>query len=166
MSIRPTISDYNAFERGLKIYCSFYLRNGVVFVPTMAKTLAGYYLMFEPVDVQPADSVDALHKILLAAMVRGNPIVTTPALPNFPRPVMERYCGMKSLSAFDRTAAYWSISQDADGFRIYEWQRSDRHRLGWGWEQIPESEIRLPASTTIEGATRRAAELALRTTEP
>jgi hypothetical protein len=145
----------------LKIYYSFYLRNGLAFAPTMAKTDAGYYLMVEPVDVQPASSVDALQKVLLAAIARGNPIAPTPTPPNFPRPVMERYCGMKSLSAFERTATYWSISQNADGFRICEWQRSDRHRRGWAWEQIPESEIRLPANTTLEEVTLHAAELAL-----
>ena len=66
----------------------------------------------EPVDVQKVETVDALKSILLAAIARGNPIVPTPTRGNFPRPVMERHCGLKSLSACERTATCWSISQD------------------------------------------------------
>src|ERR1035438_7530593 len=105
------------------MYCLFYLRKGVAFVPTMAKTEAGYWLGAEPVEVQTVGSVSSLQKLLLAAIARGNPSVPTPTRANFPRPIMERYCGMKSLSAFERTAASWSVSKDESGFRIYEWRR-------------------------------------------
>jgi hypothetical protein len=67
------------------MYCSFYLRNGVVFLPTMAKTEGGYWLGVEPVDVQNVETVGALQTVLLAAIARGNPTVPTPTREDFPR---------------------------------------------------------------------------------
>ena len=87
------------------MYCSFYLRKGTAFVPTMAKTEAGYWMGIEPVDVRNVESPEALQSMLLAAINRGNPVVRTPTRDNFPRPIMERYCGLKSLSAFDALGA-------------------------------------------------------------
>jgi hypothetical protein len=141
------------------MYCSFYLRKGVAFVPTMAGTGAGYWLSVEPVDVQNLETVDALQAILLAAIARRNPMIPAPTRENFPRPVMERYCGLKSLSAFERTAACWAISQDHTGYRICEWRRSERYR--GAREQATESQIQLPLRTKLEEVVRRAAEVAL-----
>jgi hypothetical protein len=111
------------------MYCSFYLRKGMAFVPTMAKTEAGYWMGVEPVDVRKVESPEALQRLLLAAIKQGNPIVPTPTRDAFPSPVMERHCGMKSLSAFERTARCWAISQDDGDFHIYEWRRSERYRV-------------------------------------
>ena len=72
------------------MYCSFYLRKGMAFVPTQAKTEAGYWMGVEPVDVRKVESPEALQRLLLAAIKQGNPIVPTPTRENFPRPVMER----------------------------------------------------------------------------
>jgi hypothetical protein len=103
------------------MYCSFYLHNGVVFVPRMAKTEAG-----------------------------------------FPRPVMERHCGMKSLSTFERTATCWSISRDQNGYRICEWRRSERYRRAQ--EEANESQIKLPSDAKVEEVARRAAVFAMSST--
>ena len=61
-----------------RVYCSFYLRRGTAFVPTMARTEAGYWMGVEPVDVQKVETVEALQEVLLAAILRGNPVVPTP----------------------------------------------------------------------------------------
>ena len=141
------------------MHCWFYLRKGVAYVPTIAKTEAGYWLAVEPVDVQRVDSVSALRELLLAAIARGNPVVQTPTRQNFPRNVMESYCGIKSLSAFERTATCWSISRNADSCRVYEWRRSARYR--GAWEEARDQAIYLPADTPIEEVVQRAAELAM-----
>ena len=141
------------------MYCSFYLRKGVAFVPTMARTEAGYWLGVEPVDVQAVKAVDELQKLLLTAVSRGNPRVKTPSRPDFPRPVMERYCGLKSLSAFERTAACWSISSEGDEYRICEWVRSSRYR--GAREEVRDREIRLPSHVSLEEVVMRAAEVAM-----
>lgn len=141
------------------MYCSFYLRKGTAFVPTTAKTEAGYWLAVEPVDVRKVADPEALHSMLLAAINRGNPIVPTPARHNFPRPIMERYCGLKSLSAFERTASCWAISEHDGRFQIYEWRRSERYR--GARERADETEVILPGDTPIETVTMRAAEIAM-----
>jgi hypothetical protein len=141
------------------MHCSFYLRKGIAFVPTMARTEAGYWLGVEPVEVQKVGTVEALEQLLLAVIARGNPVVPTPTRQNFPRPVMERYCGLKSLSAFERTATCWSISGNGDAYRICEWRRSERYR--GAREEADDSEILLPADTPIKDVARRAAEVAM-----
>jgi hypothetical protein len=140
------------------MYCAFYLRKGTAFVPTHAKTQAGYWLAVEPVDVRKVESPEALQSILLAAIRQGNPVVSKPTRDNFPRPVMERYCGLKSLSAFERTATHWAISQHDGQFHIYEWRRSERQR---GREKADETEVILPGGTPIETVALRAAEIAM-----
>ena len=115
--------------------------------------------MVEPVHVEAAGTAEALQKALLAVIARGNPTVQTPTRSNFPRPIMERYCGMKSLSTFERTATYWTISQNEHSFRVYQWRRSERYR--GAWEENHDGEIRLPVGTPLEEVTRSAAEFAM-----
>src|SRR5215472_17302051 len=102
-----------------RVYWSFYLRKGVAYIPTTARTEAGYGLAIGPVDVAPVLTAGDLHQALLKAIERGNPVVRTPTRQNFPPPVMQRYCGMKSFSAFERTAALWAISTRNDSWAIY-----------------------------------------------
>jgi hypothetical protein len=146
------------------MYCSFYLRKGSAFVPTMAKTEAGFWMGIEPVDVRKVESPEALQALLLAVIKRGNPVVPTPTRNNFPRPVIERYCGLKSLSAFEQTASCWAISQDDGDFHIYEWRRSERYR--GAREKADETEVILPEGTPIESVTMRAAEMAMAPVQP
>jgi hypothetical protein len=141
------------------MYCSFYLRKGKAFVPTMAKTQAGYWMGIEPVDVQAVDSPEALQTLLLAAIKRGNPLIPTPTRDSCPRSVMECHCGLKSLSAFERTASCWAISQHDSDFHIYEWRRSERYR--GAREKADETEVILPRNTPVEKVTMRAAEIAM-----
>jgi len=70
----------------------------------MARTEAGYWMSVEPVDVVEPLNTETLGVALLVAIARGNPIVPTPSRQDFPRPGMERYCGLKSLSTFERSA--------------------------------------------------------------
>jgi hypothetical protein len=142
-----------------RVYCSFYLRRGTVYVPTMGRTEAGYWLGIEPVDVESVADADALKGVLLRAINRGNPIVPTPTRKHFPPDVMRRHCGMKSFSAFERTAQLWSISQNADSCVICPWRRSARYR--GAWEEDHERETVVPADISLEEIARRAARIAL-----
>jgi hypothetical protein len=141
------------------MYCSFYLRKDTAFVPTTARTEAGYWMDIEPVDVRKVENPETLRSMLVAAINRGNPVVRTPTRDNFPRPIMERYCGLKSLSAFERTASCWAISQRDGKFHIYEWRRSERYR--GTREKADETEVILPGDTLIESVAMRAAEIAM-----
>jgi len=156
---QPTV-----FVKMRPMYWSFYLRKNVAYIPTTAKTEAGYWLAVEPVDVAPVANAEALHRLLLKAIGRGNPVVKTPTRQNFPPPVMGRYCGMKSLSAFERTAALWGISVRDDSYVICPWRRSTQHR--GAWEEDYERSTVLPLTTPFEHVVREAAEQAFNENRP
>jgi hypothetical protein len=142
-----------------RVHCSFYLRRGIVYVPTMARTVAGYWLGIEPVDVEKVADASAMKGVLLRAINRGNPIVPTPTRENFPPNIMRRHCGMKSFSAFERTAQLWSISQKADSYVIRPWRRSAKYR--GAWEEDHERGTIVPATMSLEELALRAAKIAL-----
>jgi hypothetical protein len=96
--------------------------------------------------------------LLMKAIRRGNPVVKTPTRQNFPPPVMQRHCGMKSFSAFERTAALWAISGRDDSYVIYPWRRSTQHR--GAWEEDYQNRTALPLTTPLEEVARHAAERA------
>jgi hypothetical protein len=125
----------------------------------MARTEAGYWMAVEPVDVRIVETPTDLQRVLLTTIKRGNPRVPTPDRDNFPRPVMERHCGLKSLSAFERAATLWAISGDSAEYRIYEWRRTQKHMRGR--EKAVETEVKLLPDAPVEYVALRAAELAM-----
>jgi len=144
------------------MHWSFYLRKGIAYIPTTAKTEAGYWMAIEPVDVAPVRNVDELQRLLAQAVGRGNPVIKTPTRKNFPPPVMQRYCGMKSFSAFERTAALWAIWQRDGSYVICPCRRSVRYR--GTWEEDAEERTLLPLSIPFEEVVRKAAERAFNET--
>jgi hypothetical protein len=87
------------------------LKDGIVYLPTAAKTEAGFYMDCEPVALVPVTNTDALRKALKDAMHRGNPIVPTPKRNAFPPPVLPKYAGLKSWSKFMQGASEWTIAE-------------------------------------------------------
>jgi hypothetical protein len=85
------------------------LKDGIVYVPTTAKTEAGFYMSREPVAVVPAANTEALRRALQDVMDRANPIIPTPKRDAFPTPMLPKYAGARSWSAFMRGASEWSI---------------------------------------------------------
>lgn len=74
--------------------CHVYLRNNVVFLPTMGKMDEGFYRGVEPVAVVPASNSDAIRQALQIAIARGNPIVSVLRRSEIPPPVL-RIAGQK-----------------------------------------------------------------------
>jgi hypothetical protein len=69
-----------------------FVRKGKVFIPTVARTEAGYYLGIEPIAVIDCQDRNAVSSGLVDAIKRGNPIIPTPSRANFPPdPIFE--CG-------------------------------------------------------------------------
>lgn len=141
-----------------QVHCSFYLRKGTVYVPTMAKTRSGYWLATEPVDVVRVEDAEALKAVLLKVIARGNPVVPTPSRKHYPPDVMRRYCGMRSFSAFEQTAQLWQISQSMDSYVILPMRRSETYR--GAWEGNREQETIVPLDADIEDVVAAAAYLA------
>jgi hypothetical protein len=72
-----------------------YLRNGVVYVPTVVKLRTGAYVDVEPVAVTSVTDTDGLRRAFLDAIARKNAIVPPPPKDNWPPPVLLKYAGVK-----------------------------------------------------------------------
>ncbi len=130
-----------------------YSRKGLVYVPTVARTEAGYYMDIDPVEVVPAKDTPSLERAIKKAISNGNPIVPTPSRAAFPEPVVLKYAGMKSWRAFENGASNWTIVQK-DG--IYE-IKPGRKRLDKGWEDDPAKVESLPRGVRLDEVAQRVA---------
>ncbi len=131
--------------------CHFYLRRGIVYLPTFGKVDKGFYRGIEPVAVVPLSNTDALRQALRDTIARGNPPV--PHLPRaqWPPPVTLKYAGVKTWSAFARDASYWGIEEDGGVFRIIVHKKIDKG----GWEEDKENSETFPPGSTADEAIDR-----------
>jgi hypothetical protein len=125
-----------------------YLKSGIVYVPIVAKTEAGFYMNREPVSVVAATNTEGLRYALRDAMEKGNPTIPTPARNAFPRPVLLKYSGAKTWSAFARGASQWSIEEKEGTYQIVGYRT---HPDGY-WVQDPDQRTELPAGSTRDQA--------------
>src|SRR5579864_6301959 len=94
-----------------------YLRRGVVYVPTVAKRDTAVYTDIEPVAVVPVANSEALHRALLDAIARKNATIPVPK-GKWPAPVLLKYAGVKSWSAFAAGTSMWTIKEDNGNYQI------------------------------------------------
>jgi hypothetical protein len=80
--------------------CELYLRNGTVYLPTMGKMDEGFYRGVEPVAVVAATNTDGVRQTLRATIARGNPVVPMLRRSEWQPPVLLKYAGVKTSSAF------------------------------------------------------------------
>lgn len=132
-----------------------YLRNGIVYVPTVAQTEAGFYMDIEPVKVISATDSKALQSAIVEAMSKSNPVVPTPTRAAFPKPVLLDYAKVKSWSAFEKNTLVWTIDEKAGNYQI----KPGRRRTDRGWEDDPERLELLSPGTTLDTAAQRLASL-------
>jgi hypothetical protein len=93
-----------------------YLRNSIVYVPTVGKR-GGVYNDIEPVAVVPAANTDGLRHAFLNAIARKNvdlPLIKGKWAP----PVILKYAGVKAWSAFARGTLTWNIDETDGAYRI------------------------------------------------
>ncbi len=123
--------------------CNFYLRKGIVYIPTFGKIGEGFYRSVEPVAVVPLSNTEALRQALSDTIARGNPSV--PDLPGsqWPPPVTLKHAGIKSWGEFNRGASYWGIEEDSGMFCIKTYEKSATR----GWKEDEESRETFPAGT-------------------
>jgi hypothetical protein len=99
----------------------------------------------EPVDVVPLSNTDAVRRALHSTIARGNPPAPAYSPGNFPPPVLLKYAGVKSWSAFERGALTWGIEQRDGIYQIVGYRRSAK---GY-WEPDPDQKIGFPPQTTV-----------------
>jgi hypothetical protein len=123
--------------------CHLYLRKGILYVPTMGKMDEGFYRGVEPVAVSSVSNSEGVRECLRGAIARGNP--TVPILPRrkIPPPVLLKYAGVKSWSAFERGMSSWTLKKQDGAFRIAE-QIKYPDRM---WRDDPDQIVSFPPGT-------------------
>ena len=101
----------------------------------------------EPVDVVPLSNTDGVRRALHSAIARGNPPAPRYSPGHFPPPVVLKYAGVKSLSAFERGTLTWGIEQTDGNYRIAGYRRHPKRGY---WEPDPQQKIEFPPGSTVD----------------
>jgi hypothetical protein len=128
-----------------------YLKNGVVYVPTVARLQTGAYTDIEPVAVVPVANKETLRHAFLDVIARKNAIVPNPPKDDWPPPVLLKYAGVKTWSAFARGTSQWSIKEKDGKFQIVGYRT---HRNGYS-EQDPGQKTDFPPNATADDVIER-----------
>jgi hypothetical protein len=128
-----------------------YLRNGMVYVPTMAQAEAGPRLDIDPVEVVSVTDTEALQRAIKEVMSKGNPVIPAVTRDTFPKPVVLKYAKVKSWSAFEKGTLLWTIEEKSGIYQI----APGRKRPDRGWEDDPEKIESLPPGTTLDEVAKR-----------
>jgi hypothetical protein len=108
----------------------------------------GFYRGIEPVTVVSVANTEALRQALLAIIARGNPTVPRLRRSEYPPPVLLKYAGVKTWSAFDRDASLWTIGDEGGRFVIVAYKK-----LPTGESvQDRDSKIEFPPDSTVDAA--------------
>jgi len=122
-----------------------YLRKGKVFIPTFGLVHKGLYRDIEPVAVVDVSDADGVRQAFHETIARGNP--PTPYYPRdaYPQPVVVKYAGEKSWSAFARGASPWNIKMKDGIYQIVGHQKGPN-----GWAEDRDQTIEFPPGTTLD----------------
>jgi hypothetical protein len=133
--------------------CTCYLRDGVVYVPTMARRRSEpIYTNIEPVSVVPLNNTQAVRRALLETIARKNAVIPDRGPKDLRAPpLLPKYAGVRSLSAFYRNASTWSIIEDDRVYKILPYRK---HPKGY-WQPDLAQEIQFPVGTTTDDVVDR-----------
>ena len=125
--------------------CHLYLRNGTVYLPTMGVMDKGFYRGVEPVAVVSLTDIKTLREALIDTISRGNPVVPMLRRRDWPPPILLKYTGLRSWSAFERGMQLWDIIEKDGMFQI----AGNTKRPNGMWLGDPEQTITFPAGTPV-----------------
>ena len=126
-----------------------YLRNGIAYVPTLARAEAGFHTDIEPIHAVPAADKEALQHAIQQVMSSGNPRVPTPPR-TAPSPLL-KYAGVKSWPKFEKNALHWAILGKGGVYQI----KPGRKAKPRGWEDDVEKIETFPPGTTADEVIKR-----------
>jgi hypothetical protein len=128
-----------------------YLRDGIVYVPTVAKRESEpVYTNIEPVAVIPVTNTEALRRALLDTIARKNVLIPAPKNPRA-APILLKYAGVRSWSTFFRSASQWSIEEENGAYQIVGYRK---HPDGY-WQEDSSQKNEFPPGTTVEDVVDR-----------
>ena len=73
-------------------------------------------------------------------------MVPNPPKDNWPPPVLLKYTGAKTWSAFKRGASTWSIKENDENYQIVGYRT---HRDGY-WQEDPDQKIDFPPGSAVD----------------
>jgi hypothetical protein len=123
-----------------------YLKKGTVYIPTTVNQARAVYMDIEPVTVVPVADGEALRRAMRDTIPKENRFVPPSVEDARKPPVLLKYTGDKSWSAFMRGTSPWSI-YEKDG--KYQIEGYHIHRKGY-WERDKNQTIGLPAGTSLD----------------
>ena len=119
------------------------VRKGKAYVPTMARTEAGFYLGMEPIEVVDTADRQEVENAVMRAITRGNPVVPTPSRDSYPPDPLLKSANVKSLSTFEKSAQRWQLAKRQGAYEIVPYKSvkpagalEDREQT----ELVPDSE--------------------------
>ena len=113
----------------MRMLWNIYLRSGSVFIPTVAKTVDGFYMDVDPVEVISADDKTGVVTAIKGVVDKGNPLIPTPTRSAFPKPAVLKYAKVKTWDTFEKKASCWKLSHENGAFQL----RSLRKDVEGGW---------------------------------
>ena len=124
----------------------FYVTPTVAYVPTVAKTEAGFFLDVEPIEAVSIADRQQIQAALKRAILSGNPTVPTPDRETLSKSAVLRYANARTWASFEKRASCWEITKRADQYVVQRMKRrSDR-----GWEDDPSNAEALPLDIAID----------------
>jgi hypothetical protein len=132
----------------------FYVRKGKAYLPSVARTEAGFFLDIAPVTVLPVDDREGLVRAIATMIAAGNPVVATPARSAYSTPVVVEAAGVKTWSAFESGARCFTAYRTEADYEIPAMERA-----GDGWVENTQRIKKLPLSSSHEEVASALAEL-------
>ena len=132
------------------------IRKSQAFVPTMARTQAGFYMGIDPVEVLDVSDRKAIEKAVVRVVTQGNPTVPTPTRDSFPEDPLLKAAKVGTLAAFEKSAQTWKLSKNYRGYSISPY-RIGKHG---GSEEDPVRTEAIPEHEPLEQVVRRLVERA------
>jgi hypothetical protein len=130
-----------------------YLRNGIVYIPTVAKRKSEpIYSNVDPVAVVPLSNPEDVRRALLEAIARKNAVIPDRDARTLREPpVLPKYAGVKSLTAFARGTSTWSIIEEEGVYKILPYRK---HAKGY-WTADLEQQVEFPSGSTANDVVDR-----------
>ena len=123
-----------------------YLKKHTVYLPTTVNQGIAVYMDVDPVTVVPVADTDRLRRAMLNTIPKENPFRAPTVEDARAPPVILKYTGDKSWSAFMRGAAPWSIYEKDGIFQIEPYRV---HPKGY-WVPDRDQFIKFPSGTTVD----------------
>jgi len=134
----------------IKLY-SCYLRRGIVYIPTVARVRNSGHRDIEPVAVVPISHVEELRRAFVDTIARGNPEIPLATGDKRPSPILPKYAGVTTWSAFARGTMTWGIKEKSGVYQIVGYRRYP----SGGWVEDPDQTITLPSGSSVGDAVER-----------